>query len=101
MKNMSFEKALAELEAIVGKLEAGELSLDESLAVFEKGVEMARYLRTELEKAEKKVEILLKDTEGKIQPEPFDISEKTIPEKETPEKDSPENDNQDNGSLPF
>jgi exodeoxyribonuclease VII small subunit len=101
MKNMSFEKALAELEAIVGKLEAGELSLDESLAVFEKGVEMARFLRTELEKAEKKVEILLKDAEGKIQPEPFDLSEDKNPEKETPEKDSPENDNQDNGNLPF
>jgi len=101
MKNMSFEKALAELEAIVGKLEAGELSLDESLAVFEKGVEMARYLRTELEKAEKKVEILLKNAEGKIQAERFDLSDGRDPEKETPEKESPESDNQDNGSLPF
>ncbi len=98
---MSFEKALAELETIVGKLEAGELSLDESLEIFEKGVEMARFLRTELEKAEKKVEILLKDAEGKIQPKPLDLSEDKNPEKEKPEKDSPENDDLDNGNLPF
>ncbi len=101
MKNMSFEKALAELEAIVGKLETGELSLDESLSVFEKGVEMARFLRTELEKAEKKVEILLKDAEGKIKPSPFDISDNKLTEKEAPEKNGQENPDQDNGDLPF
>jgi exodeoxyribonuclease VII small subunit len=63
-KELDFEKALADLEKTVEKLEAGGLGLSESLALFEKGVKLARYLRDELDKAEKKVEILLKDDEG-------------------------------------
>lgn len=83
MKNLSFEKALEELEAIVSKLEEGGLSLDESLSLFEKGVKTARYLREELQKAEKKVEILLKDEEGEVKAKPFELSEK-----ETKDSDS-------------
>jgi len=66
-KEMNFEKALTELEQIVGKLEKGGLALNESLALFEKGVKLTRYLRTELDKAEKKIEILLKDEKGELQ----------------------------------
>jgi exodeoxyribonuclease VII small subunit len=73
MTGMSFEKALADLESIVQKLEKGGLSLNESLALFEKGVKLAKYLREELGKAEKKVEILLKDEKGGIRKEPFDL----------------------------
>jgi exodeoxyribonuclease VII small subunit len=65
-KDLNFEKALAELEQTVGKLETGGLSLNESLALFERGVKLARFLRAELEKAEKKVELLLKDDKGEI-----------------------------------
>jgi exodeoxyribonuclease VII small subunit len=73
MTSLSFEKALADLEGIVQKLEKGGLSLNESLALFEKGVKLAKYLREELGKAEKKVEILLKDEKGDIRKEPFDL----------------------------
>jgi exodeoxyribonuclease VII small subunit len=72
MTNMTFEKALAELEQIVAKLEKGGVSLNDSLALFEKGVKLARYLRTELDKAERKVEILLKDEKGGMKAEDFD-----------------------------
>ena len=75
MSSVSFEKALEDLENIVEKLEKGELSLNESLALFEKGVKLARYLRDELEKAEKKVEILLKDEKGEIKEKPFDLAQ--------------------------
>jgi len=71
MTSLSFEKALADLENIVEKLEKGGLSLNESLALFEKGVKLAKFLREELGKAEKKVEILLKDEKGGIRTEPF------------------------------
>ena len=71
MTPLNFEKALADLEATVNKLEKGGLSLNESLALFEKGVKLARYLREELGKAEKKVEILLKDEKGELKAEPF------------------------------
>lgn len=75
MTNLTFEKALAELEQIVAKLEKGGVSLNESLALFEKGVKLARYLRGELEKAERKVEILLKDEKGELAARDFEAEE--------------------------
>lgn len=72
MTNLTFEKALAELEQIVAKLEKGGISLNESLALFEKGVKMSRFLRGELDKAERKVEILLKDEKGGLKAEDFE-----------------------------
>ena len=72
MTNLTFEKALAELEQIVAKLEKGGISLNESLALFEKGVKMSRFLRAELDKAERKVEILLKDEKGGLKAEDFE-----------------------------
>jgi len=74
MTNLTFEKALADLEQIVAKLEKGGISLNESLALFEKGVKMARFLRGELDKAERKVEILLKDEKGGLKAEDFDVA---------------------------
>jgi len=76
MKNLSFEKALDELEKIVERLENEELTLEESLRLFEEGVKLARFLREELEKAEKKVEILLKDEAGELKPQPFDVEKR-------------------------
>lgn len=73
MTSLSFEKALEDLEKIVDQLEKGGLSLSESLSLFEKGVKLARFLREELEKAEKKVSILLKDEKGEVREEPFEL----------------------------
>jgi exodeoxyribonuclease VII small subunit len=73
MKDITFEKALTDLEHIVEKLEKGGLSLNESLSLFEKGVGLARFLRDELEKAEKKIEILLKDEKGGTKRAAFDL----------------------------
>jgi exodeoxyribonuclease VII small subunit len=70
--NLTFEKALADLEETVAKLEKGGISLNESLALFEKGVKMSRFLRAELDKAERKVEILLKDEKGQLKAEEFE-----------------------------
>lgn len=55
-----FERSLAELEAIVDKLEAGDLSLDDSLRHFERGVQLTRACQSALKQAEQKVEILLR-----------------------------------------
>lgn len=55
-----FEGSLAELEAIVDRLEQGELSLDESLQQFERGVQLTRVCQAALKQAEHKVEILLR-----------------------------------------
>ena len=103
MATQSFEKALEDLEKTVEKLEKGGLSLSESLSLFEKGVKLARFLREELEKAEKKVSILLKDEKGEIKEEPFDLAgEDSAPAEE--ESSSEEEEPSDPGGdeeLPF
>jgi exodeoxyribonuclease VII small subunit len=73
MKDLTFEKALTDLDGIVAKLEKGAISLNESLALFEKGVKLARFLRGELDKAERKVEILLKDEKGGLKTADFEL----------------------------
>ncbi len=62
----SFETSLAELEQIVGRLESGELPLDESLDLFEKGIKLSRECRDRLTKAERRIEILMKDADGNL-----------------------------------
>lgn len=69
---MKFEETLKRLEGIVERLEAGELSLEESLEQFEEGIKLARTLTKKLAEAEKKVQILLKNEEGEITPQPFE-----------------------------
>ena len=66
----SFESCLDELEKVVKELEAGDLSLDRSLELFERGMNLSDTCRKQLEEAETRVEMLLRK-EGKIQPEPF------------------------------
>jgi exodeoxyribonuclease VII small subunit len=65
-----FEAALARLEEIVHALEAGNLSLDDSLKVFEEGTGLLRLCTRRLEEAERRIEILLQD-EGGTRVEPF------------------------------
>jgi exodeoxyribonuclease VII small subunit len=57
-KPINFEKSMAELESIVMQLEKGELSLDDSLKQFEKGINLARSCQDVLTTAEQKIEIL-------------------------------------------
>lgn len=56
-----FETSLAELEQIVAKLEGGDLPLEESLELFEKGIKLSRECRERLTKAERRIEILTRD----------------------------------------
>ena len=53
-----FEAAIAELEGIVKKLEEGDLPLEKSLELYERGVQLSRFCHTRLEEAEKRIEIL-------------------------------------------
>ena len=62
----SFETSLAELEQIVTKLEDGDLPLEESLELFEKGIKLSRQCRERLTKAERRIEILMKDADGEL-----------------------------------
>jgi exodeoxyribonuclease VII small subunit len=71
-EGIDFEKALAELEGIVKQLEAGNLALDKSLALFERGVQLARACKEKLAEAELKVSQLVKDKQGLFSEEPFE-----------------------------
>ncbi len=59
-----FETALKRLEEIVKKLENGELPLDSALQLFEEGIKLSRFCHTKLEEAERRVEILVKNSSG-------------------------------------
>ena len=65
------EKSLEELEAIVVRLESGDLPLEQALKEFEHGVKLTRRCQTALQEAEQKVEILLKKTAA-AEPSPFE-----------------------------
>jgi len=54
----TFEKALAELEKIVARMESGELSLEEALATHKRGLELARFCQSRLEAAQQQVKVL-------------------------------------------
>ncbi len=64
------EKSLEELEALVTRLESGDLSLEQALKEFERGVKLTRKCQTALQEAEQKVEILLRKTDS-ADPSPF------------------------------
>lgn len=73
-----FEQALAELEALVARLERGDLPLDEALKTFERGVELTRHCQGALKAAQQRVEILLKRN-GQMEAEPFSVGESPDP----------------------
>ncbi len=66
-----FEDCLQRLEKIIDELERGDMPLEQALKLFEEGVQLSNNCRKELEEAEGKVEILLKQN-GKLQAEPFE-----------------------------
>ena len=69
----SFEEALAELEAIVNKLESGDISLDDAIAAYARGTELKQQCQKRLEEAQLKVEkIKLSETGSVVAAEPFD-----------------------------
>ena len=67
-----FEESLQRLEKIVAELEQGEVPLEKSLSLFEEGMQISTQCRKQLEQAEGRVEMLLKQN-GKLQAEPFEL----------------------------
>jgi exodeoxyribonuclease VII small subunit len=63
-----FEAAIAELETIVKKLEEGDLALEKSLELYERGVQLSRFCHSRLEEAERRIEIV--NERGELKPAP-------------------------------
>jgi exodeoxyribonuclease VII small subunit len=80
-KPKSFESSLEQLELIVRELEQGELPLERSLELFEQGVKLSRECQERLSQAERRIEILMRDNQGRPAVRPFeaesDVSDET------------------------
>jgi exodeoxyribonuclease VII small subunit len=74
---MTFEKALENLEEIVGRLEDGELGLEQAIGEFEKGMKLARFCHDKLEEAERKIEILQKGDSGSVEKKQVSVNKDT------------------------
>jgi exodeoxyribonuclease VII small subunit len=77
-----FEECLQRLEQILGELEKGDIPLERSLQLFEEGMKLSTSCRKELEEAEGRVEILLKQN-GKVQAEPYEPAQAAEARKRT------------------
>ena len=71
-KPKTFESSLEELERIVRELEQGELPLERSLELFEHGVKLSRECQDRLNQAERRIEILMRDNQGRPAVRPFE-----------------------------
>ncbi len=74
-EELPFEEAMARLEVIVKTMEGDNLSLDESLSLYEEGIALTRRLSRELDGAEQRVQILQRTADGEIKPAPFTSTE--------------------------
>jgi exodeoxyribonuclease VII small subunit len=76
MAEKKFEDAMERLEEIVESLEGGDLTLEESLKIFEEGMKLIRFCSKKLEEAEQKVTLLIKESGGKLSQQPFELDDK-------------------------
>lgn len=67
----TFEESISELEEIVSRLEGGDVTLDESLTLFEKGIKLSKSCQKMLDSAEKKVSVLMMSDDGEMVKEDF------------------------------
>ena len=74
----SFEERLTALEAVVERLERGELTLDESVRLFEEGVHLSNACKLELEKAEGRIQILVETQSGGVQVAETDVEDEDV-----------------------
>jgi len=71
MQEPTFEGSLKRLEEIVAQLEGNTLALEQSLQIFEEGVKLVRFCTGRLDEAERRIEILLTDKDGRLHAKPF------------------------------
>jgi len=78
-KPKKFEEELKDLEEIVGKIDSGELTLEDSIGAFERGVALVRSLNQKLDEIEKKVEVLSRNSQGDLRTVPYEGLEEESP----------------------
>ena len=86
----SFEERLTALEGVVERLERGELTLEESVRLFEEGVHLSNACKLELEKAEGRIQVLVETQGGGVQVAEMDLEDEEIEENEDAVEDDDE-----------
>jgi exodeoxyribonuclease VII small subunit len=71
-KEKKFEEEIKDLETLVNQIDSGELTLEESISAFERGVALVKSLNRKLDEVERKVELLTRNTEGRLQSSSLD-----------------------------
>lgn len=74
-ESFQFERALVRLEQIVEQMESGEMDLDESLALYQEGMELMAKCRAKLEEARGKIKLITRDSQGKLKLEEQDLED--------------------------
>jgi len=72
MAKQTFETAMKQLEQIAQELEAGELSLELAMKKFEEGIQLSRFCTKKLDETERRIAVLLQDSDGSVQEVPFE-----------------------------
>ncbi|MCD6560577.1 MAG: exodeoxyribonuclease VII small subunit [Deltaproteobacteria bacterium] len=84
MAEQKFEDAMKKLEEIVQNLESGDLPLEDALNVFEEGTKLSKFCSSKLEEAEKRVNVLVRDVNGKYNLEPFEVDGESLEGRKQP-----------------
>ena len=71
MAKKTFEQSMKQLEQIVQELESGDLPLEKAIKKFEEGIQLSKYCSQKLDETEKRITILMQDSEGKVSEIPF------------------------------
>jgi len=79
-EELSFEQAMERLEAIVSRLESGDVPLETAIGLYQEGMALSRLCGRKLEEAERRIEMLLEDEQGQLRRKPF------LPERDADEK---------------
>ena len=91
----SFEEQLAELEKVVEQLERGDLTLEDSVGLFERGVHLSNACKSQLASAESRIEVLLEPTESG----PVKVGDLEVPDEDDADEEEPDDEHLDDGRL--
>ena len=73
MAKKTFEQAIKQLEQIVQDLESGEMPLEKAVKTFEEGIQLAKFCSEKLDETEKRITILMQDSDGQLSEKPFGV----------------------------
>ena len=96
-----FEDELKDLEGIVAQIDSGELSLEDSITAFERGVGLVRSLNQKLDEVERKVELLMRNAQGELKTTPYDAAAAKAESGNKPEENRKDGHKKDDEDIPF